>query len=778
MNTVSRAWSALHPGLELAVAPEDDVQRFGARDGRDAQEALCEYLAIGSEIADTTEQCLAACGLELARLPSLFDFGSGHGRSTRFLVRRIARERIVVCDAVERAVAFQIQHFGVRGVVGLDALGAQRFPAITSFGVFSNLPEHLFKSLLRALFERLERGGVLVVTTDTPEGQSGFEYVPRSESSVLGGDVYGAARCSGEWFEALVTKLPGLSFVLRARNALNRCQDVWVLGRERAGTSVPLELAQAPWIEVDSAAISNDGVLAVSGWALDGRRAPVSALHVLVSDAELVPRVRERPDVAAHFGAPGATQGGFELATALDGLWPRHVVVRARDAAGRTTLTCKRITIAPRAARTPDAAEAAVLARVRKGRDVLAYGGLFEPYEPDLHPTGLYPHLAERVEGAKLWDTSGREYLDWFLGWGPMLLGHKHPAVEAAIEAQLRIAPASSLMHDLEIQVAEQLTRMIPCAERVAFGKNGSDVTLAAVRVARAATGREVVVACGYHGFHDWCMAQFAWCAGVPSVLRAELPTFPYGDLEALERVLDAHRGRVAAVILEPTANVLPPAGFLEGVQRLARAHGAVLVFDEMVTGFRIARGGAQEAYGVVPDLACFGKALSNGMPLAALVGRAEILAHLPRVGFGLTYRGELLSLAAARACLAIHASEPVAEHVNRIGESLRTRFAALASEHGVGAWLQGFAGRMTLGCHGANGISPAGVKKVLVQECLREGILTNGNFMPSYAHDDAVVDATCAALGRALGTTRKVLATGVLEPFLDAPAGRELYDP
>jgi glutamate-1-semialdehyde aminotransferase len=358
-----------------------------------------------------------------------------------------------------------------------------------------------------------------------------------------------------------------------------------------------------------------------------------------------------------------------------------------------------------------------------------------------------------------------------------MLLGHRHPAVEAAIERQLRVAPALSLMHDLEIEVAERLTEMIPCAERVAFGKNGSDVTLAAVRVARAVTGREVVVACGYHGFHDWCMAQYAWCAGVPSVLRESLRTFPYNDVEALKRVLESERGRVAAVILEPTANDLPLPGYLESVKQLAHEHGAILVFDEIVTGFRLARGGAQEAYGVVPDLATFGKALANGMPLSALVGREEVMAALPRVGFGLTFRGELLSLAAAAACLTIFAREPVAEQVMRTGEFMRARFTEMARVRGVPVVLQGFGGRMSFTFEAASGISPIGWRTLWVQECLREGVLTNGMLMPCYAHDAAAVELTLAALDRALASVQTVTAAGVLEPFLDVPVTAAHYE-
>lgn len=794
------AWQRVQPGLEITVSPVDDVYRFHDRPGRDPLEVLSEYLALGHEIVELIDQTLQACGVRLREVESLLDCGCGHGRGTRFLVHRLPPARITVCDRVPDAVAFHAARFGLSGVTDVALLGSARFEVITAIAIFGNLPETVFVSLLGELVQRLRPGGVLVLTTecfaergdvgDTGEAGetggtgAGFEYHPQSESSVLGPEVYGASRCSAEWFERTVRGIAGVAFVRRGRRALDRLQDVWAIGRaprarqDDPREDAPLTIAAPPRIEIDSAQIDRAGRLTAAGWALDWRHQPVAALEVSTGAETVVPHKRPRPDVAAHFGVPAAIGGGFELAHDVrDRRFPRHVVVSARDGEGRRNLLAKRVT-AHSLTRAPTEAEAAVLARQRRGREVLAYGGLFSVYAAEMHETGLYPHLAARAEGCRLWDASGREYLDWFLGWGPMLLGHRHPAVEAAIERQLRVAPALSLMHDLEIEVAERLTEMIPCAERVAFGKNGSDVTLAAVRVARAVTGREVVAACGYHGFHDWCMAQYAWCAGVPSVLRECLRTFPYNDLEALERLLVDERGRVAAVILEPTANELPAPGYLAGVKQLAREHGALLVFDEIVTGFRIARGGAQEAYGVVPDLATFGKALANGMPLSVLVGREEFMSALPRVGFGLTFRGELLSLAAAAACLSIFAREPVAEDVMRTGELVRARFTELARARAVPAVLQGFAGRMNFTFGAAQGISGTGLRTLWVQECLREGVLTNGMLLSCYAHDAAAVERTLVALDRALASLQRVLVAGVLEPFLDVPVTADFYEP
>lgn len=740
------AWQRIEPALDPSVAADDAAWREHCGPGRDPPEALCEYFARGHELVLLLEQALQACGAPLAAARRVLVAGDQCARSARFLRCRLPAERVAV------------------GALDDERLGAERFDVVLADSPLERAPERAFGPILERLYACLVRGGVLMIATRGLDG----EAAPQFRST--GGD----ARFTPAWFLERASALPELTCARLAARAHLGEFDLWVLGRGRPGGSAPLALARPPRIEIDRACLGGGGRAEVSGWALDHGLAPVAELLVLGRGLDALPERAERADVAAALGSPAAAGSGFSAGAALAGPeWPRHAVVLARDAGGRATVRARAFAGAI-VRRAPTAVEAKVLEKMQRGRRVLAYGGLFGVYEGELHPGGLYPHLAERAAGSRLWDASGREYVDWFLGWGPMLLGHRHPAVEAAIERQLRVAPALSLMHDLEIDVAERLAALIPCAEQVAFGKNGSDATLAAVRVARAATGREVVAACGYHGFHDWSMAQYPWCAGVPAALKELLRTFPYNDLPALAVLLK--REPVAAVILEPTANALPRPGFLEGVQGLARRHGAVLIFDEMVTGFRVARGGAQEAFGVVPDLACFGKALANGMPLSALVGRRELMAHLPRVGFGLTYRGELLSLAAAQACLEIHAREPIAERVMAAGETLRARFAALAARHGLVMALQGFAARMTTVADAHNGISGHGIRTLFVQQALREGVLTNGTFMPCAALDEVAIEHTCAALDRALAATARAVATGVLAPFLDVPPTPACY--
>ena len=356
------------------------------------------------------------------------------------------------------------------------------------------------------------------------------------------------------------------------------------------------------------------------------------------------------------------------------------------------------------------------------------------------------------------------------MGWGPVILGHGHPAISEAIKRQLQSGTLLSLLQPIEVEVAEQLCEMIPCAERVAFGKNGSDVLAAAVRVARAWTKKEEILVFGYHGFHDWYMAVHPQCQGIPEALRELVHFIPYNDIDAVTSIVEHRADRLAAIVMEPANSVLPKDGFLQDLRVLTRKHEVGLIFDEIITGFRVARGGAQEAFGVVPDLACFGKALANGMPLSVLVGPDEYMQALHAVGFGLTYRGEMLSLAAARACLGIIRNEPVVEHLASIGERIRSEFDKSCTQHGIEAQLLGPPSRMTFQFQSVGRITPLGSMTLFVQECLKHGVLTNGNILPSYAHDDRAVEETAAAFDLALAVVGEAHAIGTLKNFLHMP--------
>jgi glutamate-1-semialdehyde 2,1-aminomutase len=268
------------------------------------------------------------------------------------------------------------------------------------------------------------------------------------------------------------------------------------------------------------------------------------------------------------------------------------------------------------------------------------------------YPPGVAPLFATRSKGSHTWDVDGNEYVDLVSSLGAVALGYGDEEIEEAVIRQLKDGVTLSLATPLEAEVAERIVDLIPCAEQVRFGKNGTDATSAAIRLARSFTGHDHVIVCGYHGWQDWYIGSTSMNRGVPAPTQSLTHAIPYNDIESLQAVIHEHGGQIAALIMEPMTSTWPAPGYLAEVRRITQEHGIVLVFDEMLTGFRFAPGGAQEFFGVTPDLAAFGKALANGFPLSAVVGRSEILAEMPRIFFSGTFGGETLSLAAARVVL------------------------------------------------------------------------------------------------------------------------------
>ncbi len=389
---------------------------------------------------------------------------------------------------------------------------------------------------------------------------------------------------------------------------------------------------------------------------------------------------------------------------------------------------------------------------VARARRVLANGELAMSARPLLFGEGgVYPQFVARARGCRFVDTAGGVFVDWVVGWGSALLGFGRPEIEEAVGKQFAASATLTMPHALEVEVAERIVEMVPCAEMVAFGKNGSDAVTAAVRLARATTERDVILQFGFHGFHDWFAAENRTIRGIPASYRGLVFPFPYNDIAALEALFDRHRGRVAAVVMEPFRTELPKDGYLERVRELTHRHGALLVFDEMITGFRVARGGAQGLTGVVPDLACLGKALANGMPLSALVGPRELMRSADSVGVDMGARGETLSLAAARAALDIYAAEPIAERAAEVGRAVAAGIEAAARREKIPLRLAGHPARLELEFDDCGLLPGRAALGLFVQGCLDRGIVTNGLIFPTAAHDGEAVDSTIHAAREAL---------------------------
>jgi glutamate-1-semialdehyde aminotransferase len=385
---------------------------------------------------------------------------------------------------------------------------------------------------------------------------------------------------------------------------------------------------------------------------------------------------------------------------------------------------------------------------------------------------GASPLFLERASGARVWDVDGHEYLDFTMGLCAVTLGYADPDVNAAVAAQLERGVIFTLPHPLEAETAETLCRLIPCAEMVRFGKNGSDATSGAVRLARAFTGRDVVAACGYHGWQDWYIGTTPRSLGVPKAVRELTRTFVYNRIETLEQVFDEHPGQVAAVIMEPVGIEAPRAGFLEAVRALATRHGALLVFDEIVTGFRLALGGAQEYFGVVPDLACFGKGMSNGFPLAALVGRRDVMRLLEDVFFSFTAGGEVASLTACVATIQKMQAAGVIAHLWRHGARLRDEVNRLSRAAGTERAIRcaGLGPRSVVSFTHPDGEPWWELKSLFLQECVRRGVLFSGAHNMALAHGAAEVDTACAVYAEVFPVVASAIGGGDVAARLEGP--------
>ncbi|MFB3904759.1 MAG: aminotransferase class III-fold pyridoxal phosphate-dependent enzyme [Acidobacteriota bacterium] len=393
---------------------------------------------------------------------------------------------------------------------------------------------------------------------------------------------------------------------------------------------------------------------------------------------------------------------------------------------------------------------------------------------------GVAPVYLEAGRGSRVWDVDGSEYIDYMSGLGPIILGYSFPAVNAAITEQLGRATTLSLMHPLEVEMAELLTEVIPCAEMARFGKNGSDATSAAIRIARAFTGRDHLAQSGYHGWQDWYVASTSRSRGVPKALAELIHPFRYNDLDSLRQVFKQHPGQVAAVIMEPVLTEAPRPAFLEEVKELARQEGALLVFDEVITGFRWALGGAQDYFRVTPDLACLGKSMSNGMPLSAVVGRADVMRECEDVFFSLTYGGECLSLAAGLATVKILRDPSVLDTVWRQGKKLQEGFARLAAEKGVGEYLAclGYPCRTTIRFLDAQKQPSLIIKSLFQQEVIKRGILCAGYHNMSYSHSDEDIDRTLRAYGEAMDVLAEALESPDPGRWLEGSPVQNVFRP
>ncbi len=391
---------------------------------------------------------------------------------------------------------------------------------------------------------------------------------------------------------------------------------------------------------------------------------------------------------------------------------------------------------------------------------------------------GSAPVFLQSGAGCRVVDVDGNSYLDYVQGLLPNILGYAHPEVNAAVADQLSKGNSFSLPHPLEVKLAERLVEIIPCAEMVRFGKNGSDATAGAVRLARAVTGRDRIACCGYHGWQDWYIGSTTRNAGVPECVRSLTHTFRYNDCGSLEKLFREHPGEFAAVILEPFNFEEPQTGFLSEIRDLTKQNGAVLIFDEICSGFHFGLGGAQKLFGVTPDMACFGKAMANGFPISCVVGRADIMRSFDEIFFSFTFAGEVASMAAAMKVLDILESSDGLQQIQASGKVLQDGLKVMIEEAGLQERIRclGRPQWSLLKFLDGHDNEDLILKNLFQQEAVKRGVLVISTHNMTTAHDGSAVQETLEVYAEVL----KTLAGWVEDPnparFLEGKMSQPVF--
>lgn len=384
---------------------------------------------------------------------------------------------------------------------------------------------------------------------------------------------------------------------------------------------------------------------------------------------------------------------------------------------------------------------------------------------PDQFVQGVAPIYLERGFKGHCWDVDGNEYIDLMMGLWSVTLGYGYPDVVKAIADQAAVGQNLSLMHPLELEVTDLLLQINPWADMVRFGKNGSDVTSGALKAARALTGRDHFARCSgsYHGWHDWYCCDTERNRGVPKLNNQMSHLFGYNDIDSLQKIFDHHGNQISCVFLEGITTIQPENDFLNKVQDLTRSNGSLLIIDEVINGFRLAPGGATEFYGLQPDMACFGKGISNGSPLAAVVGRRDCMQAFNDIFFSFTFAGEPVSLAAAKATIQASLKLNSVQNLWEQGSKLKNGLQKIIKSAGLDQYVmpKGTPVRTVLSF-----IDPTSnqfdyqLKSLFQQEVHKRGILIAGSHALCYEHTNSDINRVLDAYDDAITILKHALET------------------
>ncbi len=417
-----------------------------------------------------------------------------------------------------------------------------------------------------------------------------------------------------------------------------------------------------------------------------------------------------------------------------------------------------------------------------KAKKYIASGTSTFSRAPGVFPDGGAPKVLIKQKGCRVWDVDGNEFIDMVMGCGPVTLGHRNNKIDKAIKKQLDKGILFSMINNLEVELAENLVKTIPSAEMVKFSKNASDVCAAAVRLSRFYTKKDIIICYGYHGFHDWYIGSTDKSYGIPKDIKKLTKVFDYGDVDGLKKTVKKYKGNIAAIIMEPVIGQRQICSYddiknkrrfmkpckncnqvktLNEIKRIAKSIGALFILDECISGFRFGVGGAQDYFGVLPDLSIFGKGVTNGMPLGILAGKRKYMKHFDKVFLSSTYAPEALTLAAAIENLKIYKSDKVVEHFWKKGEYIEKKFSNIIKKYCLQKYVSiaGYPVRLMINTHTSDGLQDSVLSTLYQQEMFKNGILCfSGVLMLSMSHKkkdlDLLVEAfdkTCKKINDAI---------------------------
>ena len=383
---------------------------------------------------------------------------------------------------------------------------------------------------------------------------------------------------------------------------------------------------------------------------------------------------------------------------------------------------------------------------------------------------GIAPAFVDHAKGCYIYDVDGNEFIDFICALGPITVGYNDDRINNAVIEQLKKGTSFSLQAPVEVELAEKLCKIVPCAEMVRFVKNGGDATTSAIRLARAYTGKDMVLMSGYHGMHDWSIGASPNNRGVPKVVSELTKNFAYNDLSDLETKLEIYKGKVAAVILEPIQGDGPKEGYLASLKELAHKYGALLIFDEVVSGFRYHLGGASGLYKVVPDLAAFGKGMGNGYAISAVAGKKEIMKLIEDGVFvSTTFGGDALCMAAALATIKILEQPGFYDHIWELGTKMKNGVSTLIAKYGLEqvVSVSGLAPHCGVAFEGIGNLSYLDINTVYSQVMIENGILVLAICNLNASHTENEIDKYLDATDKAFALIRKAVNQNSLDDII-----------